>query len=108
MTDSSPSKSTFKSSIISPESRFETGFYTRRLVPYESTYISRFEKRDPSRFRGIRWKNRLKRFQVENGSQKGGTIPGRSRHKPPLPSRTDASAMSLIPGGRMGQFSEKG
>src|SRR5881397_796967 len=77
--------STFKSPIISPESCFESRFYTRRFGPNESTYTSRFENRDPGRFRGIRRKNRPKRFQIENESQKGGTIPGRSRHKPPLP-----------------------
>src|SRR5881296_649159 len=74
----------FKSPIISPESRFEAGFYRRRLIPYESTYIRRFENRGLSRFRGIRKKNRPKRFQIENDSQKGGTIPGRSRHRPLL------------------------
>jgi len=57
-------------------------FYTRRLIPNESRYIHRFENRDPDRLRGIRRKNRLKRFQIENDSQKGGTIPGRLRHKP--------------------------
>ena len=61
-----------KPSIISPEPRFEAGFYTRRFGPHESIYISRFENRDPGRFQGIKRKNRLKRFQIENDSQKGG------------------------------------
>src|SRR6266568_3727572 len=77
--------STFKSSRISPESRLESHFYNRRLIPYESTYISRCKNRDPDRLCGIRRKNRLKRFQIENGSQKGGTIPGRSRHRQDSP-----------------------
>ena len=57
-------------------------FYTRRFIPYESTYIRRFEKRDPSRFQRIRSKNRPKQFQIEIDSQKGGTIPGDLRHRP--------------------------
>ena len=60
-------------------------FYTRRFGPNESGYLSRFENRDPSRFQRIRKKNRPERFQIENDSQKGGTIPGRSCHKPALP-----------------------
>ncbi len=74
-----------KSPVISPESRFETGFYNRRLIPNESTYNRRFENHDPDRLCGIRRKNRPKQFQIENDPQKGGTIPGRSRDKPPLP-----------------------
>ena len=46
-------------------------FYTRRFGPHESTYIRRFENRDLSRLYGIRRKNRPKRFQIENDSQKG-------------------------------------
>ena len=60
-------------------------FYTCRLIPNESRYIRRFENRDPGRLHGIRRKNRPEWFQIENGSQKGGTIPGRSRHKPGFP-----------------------
>ncbi len=82
-----------KSPIISPESCFEPGFYNRRLMPYESTYIRRFKNRDSSRLYGITGKIRLKRFHIENDPQKGGTIPGRSRHKPPLP---DPGLHSLI------------
>ncbi len=62
-------------------------FYTRRFGPNESRYIRRFENRDPGRLHGIRRKNRPEWFQIENGSQKGGTIPGRSRHKPGFPPR---------------------
>jgi len=74
----------FKSPRISPESLLDPDFYKRRLIPYESTYIRRFENCDPGRFYGIRGKNRPKQFQIENDSQKGGTIIGRSRHKPGL------------------------
>ncbi len=68
-----------------PNRVLRVGFYTRRFGPYESTYIRRFENRDPGRLHGIRRKNRLKRFQIENDSQKGGTIPGGSRHRPVRP-----------------------
>src|SRR5881296_3681686 len=81
--------STFKSPIISPESCFESPFYTRRFGPNKSIYIRRFENRDPGRLHGIRRKNRPKQFQIENDSEKGGTIPGRSRHRPVSPSFTN-------------------
>ena len=64
--------SRFKSFTISPESCFESPLYTRRFGPNESAYISRFENRDLGRFHGIRRQNRLKRFQIENDSQKRG------------------------------------
>src|SRR6059036_584105 len=73
----------FKSPIISPESRLESAFHTDRFGPNESRYNRRFENRDSSGLHGIRKKNRLNQFQTENDSQKGGTIPGKSRHKPP-------------------------
>jgi len=50
-------------------------FYNRRFGPYESTYISRSEKRDLGRFRGILKKNRPKTVQTENDSQKGVPFP---------------------------------
>src|SRR6266571_4598807 len=60
-------------------------FYTRRFGPYESTHIRRFENRNPGRLCEIRRKNRLKQFQIENDSRKGGTIPGDLHHKPAHP-----------------------
>src|SRR5881628_1891948 len=59
-------------------------FYKRRFGLYESTYLSRFEKCDLGRFRGILKKNRLKQFQIENDSQKGGTIPSKCVTNPIL------------------------
>src|SRR5712692_6506919 len=70
-------------------------FYKRRFGPYESTYISRFEKCDLGRLRGILKKNRLKQFQIENDSQKGGTIPGKSRHKVPISPKVWTSRLLL-------------
>src|SRR6266568_2995252 len=58
-------------SRISPESCFESPFYTRRFGPHESTYIRRFENRDPSRLQTTNAKNRPKQFQIEMDSQKG-------------------------------------
>ena len=83
----SPSKLRGKSPRISPESVFNSGFYMRRFGPNESRYIRRFENRDLGRLYGIRRENRLKRFHIGNDSEKGGTIPGRPRHKPLFPSQ---------------------
>src|SRR5213594_675617 len=66
-------------------SLFETGFCTRRFGPYESAYLSRFKNRHLGRFYGIRGKNRLKRFQIENDPQKGGTIPAICVVRGPFP-----------------------
>jgi len=70
-----------KSPIISPDSRFESGFYTRRFGPHEIRYLSGFENGDSSRFRGIRRKNHPKRFQIENDSEKRGYHSGDFRHE---------------------------
>src|SRR6266568_4367025 len=89
------SNCTFKSPRISLESRFESSFYTRRLGPHESRYFRRFENRDLGRLHGIRRKNRPKRFRIENDSRKGGTIPGRSCHRPATPVLGSSSAKEL-------------
>src|SRR5881397_3368197 len=47
-------------------------FYTRRFGPNEFPRFPDVKNRDPSRFHGIRRKNRLKRFQIENDSRKRG------------------------------------
>ncbi len=54
----------------------------RRFTPARKCWISRFEKRDPADYTGIRRKNRPKQFQIENDSRKRDTIPRRTRRKP--------------------------
>ena len=96
--------STFKSPIISPESCFESRFYTRRFGPNESTYTSRFENRDPGRFRGIRKKNRPKRFHIENDSEKGVPFLADRATDPSLPpSRTIPAILVVFWGRRPGR-----
>jgi hypothetical protein len=70
-----------KSPIISPDSGFESRLHSPTYRPRTKVAKSLGTKnRDLDRLCKISRKNPLKRFQIENDSQRG-TIPGRSRRK---------------------------
>ena len=71
----------------------------RRFTPARKCWISRFEKRDPADYTGIRRKNRPKQFQIENDSRKRDTIPRRTRRKPSFPSSGSRMVQEIPPRG---------